>query len=231
MIDVKEFERLKRIEKARNLRYKRAVAVGMNIGDIGQWVWEAFDGLEDAAYVAQNDEMFLRAFDGDEEEAFEFRMAFNALSGDIQRFREDLDEAWIPDCFDDLFCACAGDGYEFAGYDVVEQDYFGLDSYAAEAGQDEARKRLERLTKKDLIEAAQGCFRVAVAYLGLRSRYEDLRASLDIIRAQNDGLMKGIKAIEELYDQCSQASYTEKYSIERKMDNIAAQLPDEVWLR
>lgn len=232
MIDVKETERQIRAAKAKNLRYKKAIAVGMNLEDIRQWIYDTFNALEDVTYVAQNDDMFVEAFDGDEEEAFEFRMAFNTLSCDIERFRDDLEEAWIPECFDDFFCACAGNGDDLAGYDTVEQDYFGLlNSYECEAAQEEAGKRLERLTKKDIIEAAQQCFRVSVAFLGLRSRYEDLRSAVDIIRAQNDGLMSGIKAIEELYDQWSKADYMAKTAIGYKMDNIAAQMPDEVWLR
>ena len=231
MIDVKEIERLKRAEKAKGLRYKKAIACAVNLDDIKQWIWNTFDALEDVTYVIQNDEMFVKAFDGDEEEAFEFRMAFNALSGDIDRFREDLDEEWIPDCFDDFFCGCSGAGEVLAGYDVVEQDYFGLSSFEADREQDEARKRLERLTKKDLIEAAQRCYQVAVAYLGLRSRFEDLRAAVDIIRAENDGLSSGIKAIEELYDQWSEAAYEAKWAIGNQMDNVAAQMPEEVWVR
>ncbi len=231
MIDVKEIERLKRAEKARNLRYKKAIACTMNLDNIRQWIWDTFGELEDVTYVAQNDEMFVQAFDGDEEEAFEFRMAFNALSGDLDRFREDLEEEWIPDCFDDLFCACAGDGEQILGYDTVEEDYFGLSSYEASKGQKEAQKRLERLTKKDLIEASQRCFQVAVAFLGLRSRYEDLRAAVDILRAENDGLLTGIKAIEKLYDEWSKADFKAKWDISNQMDNVAAQMPDEVWLR
>lgn len=232
MLDVKEQGRRKRAEKAKNLRYKKAVAVGMNLEHIRSWVWEAFDSLEDVTYVSENDDMLVDAFDGDEEEAFEFRIAFNALASDLDAFRDDLDEAWIPDCFDDFFCACSGAGESFAGYDVVEQDYFGLSSYEAIAGQDEASKRLERLTKKDLVEAAQRCYQVAVAYLGLRSRFDDLRAAVDIIRAENDGLMSGVKAIEKLYDQwCQAKTISEKIAVDRRMEAIADQLPSEIWTR
>lgn len=231
MIDIKELERQKRAEKAKNLRYKRAIVLGMNFYDIRQWALETFESLEDVSYVTQNDEMLMKALDGDEEEAFELRVAFAALAEDLDRFFEDLDGAWLPDCFDDFFCACAADDVEFAGYDVVEKDYFGLTCFEAEIGQEEARKRLERLTKKELIEAAQRCYQVAVAYLGLRSRYEDLRAAVDILRAQHDGLMHGIKAIEELYDQWCKATYGAKTAIGHKMDDIADQMPDEVWVR
>ncbi len=231
MVDIKELERQQRANKAKNLRYKKAIALNMNLDGIKQWVWDTFDSLDDVTYVAQNDEMFVEAFDGDEEEAFEFRMAFNSLAYDLDRFRGDLNEEWIPDCFDDFFCSCAGKGEQLLGYDAVEQDYFGLRSYEASEGQKESQKRLERLTKKDLIEAAQKCFQVAVAFLGLRSRFEDLRAAVDIIRAQNDGLMHGIKAIEELYDQYSKADYVGKFAIGDKIDAIADQMPDEVWVR
>lgn len=231
MLDVQEVERRRRAEKARGLRYKKAIAVNMNLDAIRQWCWDVQDSLEDVTYVQQNEDMFLSAFDGDDEEAFEFRMAFQSLSGDVERFQQDLADEWIPACFDDFFCAVSGHGQEYAGYDAVEEDYFGLSSFEAELAVEEAAKRLERLTKKELIEAAQRCYQVSVAYLGLRSRYEDLRAAVDIIRAQNDGLMQGIKAIEQLYEQWSNATYTGQYEFARQIDNIACQMPDEVWLR
>lgn len=234
MIDVKQVEKQKRAEKAKKLRYKKAVAIEMNLDAIRQWISETYEALDDVTYVEQNEQMFLDVFDGDEEEAFEFRAAFQSLSADIDSFSSDLGEEWIPDCFDDFFCAVSGSSTEYAGYDVVEQDYFGLSTYAAVAGQGEAQKRLERLTKKDLIEAAQRCYQVAVAYLGLKSRFEDLRAAVDIIRAENDGLLQGIKAIEALYDRWSKAKngpYGERAKIDRELEAVVDQMPDEVWVR
>lgn len=231
MLDVKEFEREKRMEKARNLRYKKAIAIGMNMYDIRQWLDDTGEALEDVAYTTQNEDVFLNAFDGDEEEAFEYRVAFSSLAADVERFRDDLERCWVPECFDDFFCACAGRGFEYAGFDSVEQDYFGLDDFEDGLAQTEARKRLERLTKKDLIEAAHRCFQIAIAYLGLKGRRDDLQAALDILRAQNKGLLHGIREIEELYEKWSEAEFENKEDIGHRMDAIAAQLPEEVWLR
>ena len=115
------------------------------------------------------------------------------------------------------------------GYDDYEQDYFGLDDYSAEAGVRESRKRLMRLTKADIIDLAQKCFNVAVQFVGLRSRYDDLKAALDILRGQNAGYLQQIRAIEEAYEQATKSEY-EWRNNSAQFDRMLRELPDRAWI-
>lgn len=87
-------------------------------------------------------------------------------------------EEWVPDCFDILFVAAgAGETYGgLLGFDSYEQDYFGIGCSEAFA-EDEAKKKLKQMTKDELIAAVRQCFRIYSAYIGLRNRYDSLKAA------------------------------------------------------
>lgn len=86
--------------------------------------------------------------------------------------REDLEEKWVPECFDILFIAAGVDdaGGGLLGWDSFEQDYYGIscvESYA----EDEAKKKLKQMTKDNLITAVRQCLKIYHSYSGLRNRY------------------------------------------------------------
>lgn len=216
---------------ARNKRFKKAICKDINLDGIRNFLYDAESDADEIGYATQNDDAFVDALGGDEEEAFEFVSAYSALCNDMEQFQNDLDQCWVPECFDDLFAACAPGRDGLMGYDEYECDYYGLDTYTQDLAQQEAEKRLLRLTKTDLIAAMQQCVKIAVSYLGIRSRYEDLSASIAIIRAQNDGLLGALKRIDELYDMSQRDDYSYDYKKQREFDKLANGLPAECWLR
>ena len=111
----------------------------------------------------------------------------------------------------------------------MEGDYFGLDSWLVNPAQLEADKRLMRLTKQELLDAASQCFRVAMAFVALKSRWGDLKDSIDIVRAQNDGLLTTIKRIEDICDRADSSEWQE--SAAKEFEQLISILPDECWLR
>ena len=84
------------------------------------------------------------------------------------------------------------------GWDTYEHDYFGID-YSAFA-EDEAKKKLKQMSKDELITSARQCIKVYHAYIGLRTRYDSLKAAIDILRDQNTGYLQVVKEIEKLYE-------------------------------
>lgn len=222
----------KRKAEARRKRYKKALCKDINLKSIQTFLAEAQEDASEVGYAVQNDDVFVEALGGDEQEAEEFRTAYDILCGDIERFSDDLQEAWVPDCFDDLLAACAPKESGLMGYDEYETDYYGLEDFDDGPAREECRKRLARMTKTELIDATQQCIKVAVSYLGIKGRYEDLGASLAIIRAQNDGIVGAVTRIEELYDKTYGCDPSERnYPLCREFDSIAAVLPAECWLR
>lgn len=219
-----------RIREARNKRYKKPICKNINMDEINRFCWEAMEASSDVAYAAENKDVFVDAMGGDEEEAFEFRMAFTDLEVDVERFQNDLQETWIPECFDLFFAGVGGDGGGWLGYDAYEEDYMSLDGFEVEAAQREAIKQLARLTKAELLEAAGKCLRIVTAYIALKSRYEDLQAGLNIIRGVNSGLLAVIKQINALYD-ADMADGLKWGKHQQEFNRLVGQLPDECWVR
>lgn len=67
--------------------------------------------------------------------------------------------------------------------------------------ENEAGKRLKRMTKENIILYAGLSFNIAMAFIGLQNRYDNLKAALDILKDENTGHIQVVKRIEELYDQ------------------------------
>ncbi len=229
-------------EKARAMRWKRPMMRELN------W-WHIVETLDeiasDASDVQWMDEDAIAEALGDEEEAYEFRIAFSDLVADCERFREDLsqvrqydfistdadgeDEATLFDLF---FPAVGADGM-MLGYDSVEEDYFPLDPFVVDYAQKEAGKRLKRLTKEQLLDAAGLCLRIAMQFVSLQYRYDCLSASLAILKGEQAGLLKMVKGIEEAYAAADAASHGFQFDFSaevRTLDRMLQEVPERMWV-
>lgn len=231
MTDAEETRRY----KARQMRYKKPVVKSLNLDFIMQDLYDIQEKCEDVRWYTDSEDgsdSLVNALDGDEEEAYEFRMDFGWLCAECDRMREDLDEEWVPECFDIFFVAAGGGSYdELLGWDSYEGDYFGIGGMDRFA-EDEARKKLKQMTKDDLIAAARQCFRIYQSYIGLKNRYDSLKAAIDILRDQNTGHFQAVKEIERLYQAASFDKWTrDEYSEEsREWKRYTDELPPEAWL-
>lgn len=232
MIDAVETKKL----KAKQMRYRKPIVKNLNLDTIKQELWDIQEECEDVHWYTDSDDgndSLINALDGDEDEAYEFKMAFADLCAECDRMIEDIKWEWVPECFD-LFFVAAGageDGCGLLGYDSWEQDYFGLSCTEAFA-EDEAKKKLKQMTKDDLIAATRQCLKVYHAYFGLRNRYDSLKAAIDILRDQNTGHLQVTKEIERLYDAVSANRWTrDEYSKEsRDFKQYTDALPPEAWI-
>lgn len=193
------------------------------------------DLIADVQWFIEDEDNLVNALDGDEDEAYEFRMAFSDLAAELERFEEDLNNEYVPDCFDDLFPAANADFYGgFLGYDSYEHDCYGLAPYEYEWAQKEAEKRICRMTKKELLEAVGACLKVFSAYVALRYRYDCLEASLNILRERNMEKLKLVKAIEEQYAKAEESSEHFKYEYGkdvREFETMLQAVPQEYWIQ
>ncbi len=77
--------------KAMNLRYKKPIAEGLNLDDIRNTLWDISEACGDVQYyVDGDDETLLNALDGDEDDAYEFKMMFSTLSAECEQMIYDL---------------------------------------------------------------------------------------------------------------------------------------------
>lgn len=223
-------------EKAKQLRYKKPIVKELNLDTIKQDLWDIQGECENVRWYTDSEDgedSLINALAGDEDEAYEFKMAFADLCAECDRMSVDLEEEWVPECFD-LFFVAAGAGENFGGllgWDSFEQDYFGID-VASSWAEDEAKKKLKQMTKDDLIVSARQCFKVYHAYIGLRNRYDSLKAAMDILRDKNTGIIQAVKAIEKLYESASmQKGWYAEWSKEwKEFERYTDALPQEAWI-
>lgn len=220
--------------KAKNLRYKKPIAQYMNLDFIRESIWNMQEVITDVQWFIEDEANLVNAMNGDEDDAYEFKMAFSDLAAELQQFEEDLNDEWIPECFDDLFPAAGADFFGgFLGYDVCEHDYFGLSPYEYNWAEQEAEIRICRMTKKDLLEAIGACLKVYSSFVALQYRYDCLEASLKIIQEKNLEGLKMVKAIEEQYEKAEQESdhFEFRWGKEvQKLDTMLNEIPQEYWV-
>ena len=216
MMDAAETKR----QKAKQLRYRRPVVRDLNLESIYQELWDIQEQCEEVHwYFDTDDETLLNALDGDEDEAYEFKMMFADLCAECEKMLEDLREEWVRSAS--------------ISYDSYEQDYFGLSCTEAFA-EDESKRALKQLTKDNLIAAARQCFRIYQSFIALRHRYDCLKAAMDILRDENTGYLKMIKQIEEMYEKADEESDGFRYEwckSVKELDRILGNMPQEAWIQ
>lgn len=218
--------------KAKMLRYKKPIAKNLNIDYIKQDLWDIQGECEEVRWYTDSDDgsdSLINSLLGDDDEAQEFKMAFADLCAECERMLNDMQEEWIPECFD-IFFVAAGEG-DLLGWDSYEGDYFGIDCDDAFA-EDEAKKKLKQMTKDELITSARQCFKVYQAYIGLRNRYDSMKAAIDILRDKNTGYLQIVKEIEKLYEaaQERQEEYAEYSNEWKEFERYTDALPQEAWI-
>lgn len=221
--------------KARNLRYKKPIANGLNLEDIRNSLWDISEACSDVQYYIDCDnETLINALDGNEYDAYEFKMMFSMLSAECEQMQYDLNNEYIPEYFD-LFFVAVNKGGEMLGYDTYEQDYYGLGIFESGLANEEAVKKIKALTKDQMVEAIQCCFRIYQAYIGLTYRYDYIKSAMDILRSENTGYLQMIKQIDELYEKANEETEGFKYTFGcdalKKYDRLLENMNQETWIQ
>ena len=221
-------------EKARALRYKKPIVRDLNLMSIKETLYDIQEECESVRWFTDTEEETLINSLGSEDQAYEFRMMFADLCAETERMLCDLEDVWVPKCFDTFFVtAGAGDSYGgLLGYDNFEQDYFGLDCSYLYA-EDEAKKTLKRMTKDELIDASRQCFKIYQSFIALSYRYDCLKNAMDILKSENTDYLQVIKQINDLYEKVDKESYGFQYDCkeEAELDNLFDCLPQEAWVQ
>lgn len=224
----------KKAYKAKQLRYKKPIARRLNIDTIQSELWDMISACGDIHWYDNDEESLVSALDGDEDEAYEFKVAFSDLEAELEQFREDLGSEYISDYFD-VFFPAVGTKYAggYLGFDQYEGDYYGLEPYEYSFAENEAAKKIMSLTKKEILGVVGQCLKIAYQYMAIRYRYDCLDAAIEILRGKNMERIKIIKGIEEQYLIAEKSSdgFKWKYDEEvRKLDNMLLQVPQEYWI-
>ena len=227
--------------RTRNLRYKRPAlaSLGWNA------MWRELEEIQEACsdihwYMDQDDDTLLNALDGEEEEVWEFKMAFADLEAKADQLSEVLQDQFnwrVSDDperdYDDCTVALIGNRYSIVDiYDrgSDDEDYYSLTGYEQELAHTEAGKRLMRKTKADMLSTIGQCVGTMVAFLDLRQQYDYLKATFDILRDENTSMLKQIKEIEAAYEAADAVGWYSWYPEVKRFERLLNCLPDRAWI-
>ncbi len=219
--------------QAKQLRYKKPIAKNLNLESIQSELYDMMEACEEIHWYDNDIESLVNALAGDEDEAFEFKMEFTDLEAELEQFQTDLNDTYVGEYFDLLFPA-AGASYSegYLGYDEYEGDYYGLEPYEYAYAEQEAAKKLMKLTKKELLEAVAQSLKILHSYIAVRYRYDCLSAAIEILRGENMDKLKAVKAIEEQYEAANKDSYGFKDCSREvfKLNDLLREIPREYWV-
>lgn len=223
-------------ERARNLRYKRAALASMGFEHIRNELDEMRETCDTIHWwTDQDDETLLNALDGDDEDVWEFKMAFADLEAKADSLFETVYELYryeddFAQTYDDCTVALIGNRYLTIGFDSFEEDYYALTGYESDLAQTESGKRLMRKTKAEIISTVGQCLGILISFLDLRQQYDYLKATFDILRDENTSLLQQIKEIDSAYEAMVKADWVERPAAEKRFDQLLSALPDRAWV-
>lgn len=224
-------------KKAREERMRKPLHKELNYDSICMWFDDAWELCSEVAYANDDYENLVDALDGDDEEAYEFRMCFGNLEADFDRFAEQLRDEQISKYFD-LFLAAESDD-ELCGWDSYDEDYLPIDTYLIKYAREDIREKLKRLTKDEMITVAGQCFGIVLSYLSIRTRFDSLKSTMDILREKNSVVLKAVRDIQRLYDDAWKKYLDYPYGRDeefmkrefwKEFDKVTAYLPQEAFI-
>jgi hypothetical protein len=217
--------------RTKALRYKRPALKSLGYEIIDKELDEIATACSDVQYyMGDGDDTLLNALDGEEDEEYEFRMAFSDLIGKTEQLREAICNSEVRECFDDCTVGLIGNRYTTIGYDMEEEDYFGLTSYEQGLAYTLSGKRLMAKTKPEMLSTIGQCVGIIVAFLDIRQTYDYLKVTMDILRDENTSLLSAIKAIEVAYELADKAAFSRYDEATREFNSMIANLPERTWI-
>lgn len=221
--------------KAREMRYRKPMLSALGWYAIEEGLNDIEEECSNVHWFFDDEKNLVSAFDGDENEAWEFQMLFSDIEANADRLRQSMqeclhemyndDEDDIEDYFDTCTVALIGDRYSVLGFDTYEEDYYSLTRYEEKLATTEAGKKLMRKTKAEIIATIGHCMGIVLAYADLKTQFDSIKSALEILRGTNQGILDTIKAINDAYNKANDDWHDEK-----EYDKLLSCLPDEIWV-
>ena len=230
-ITAEDIKRQQAADKARQMRYRRPMLADLGWSEMQCLLYDIAEQCSEVHYFCSDWDNLLAAFDGDDDAANDFTIAYSELEADVERLNEVLnqierlsDEDGAEDYYNNCTVALIGNRYELFGFDQMDEDYCSLCGYDTELAVSEAGKKLMRYTKAEIISRIGQCMGALLAFADIRSRYEHLEATMDILCGYNQAVRDAMEEINKLYEASTDGWY------DRRFDELLKVIPDEVWL-
>ncbi len=213
-------------EKIRRLNKKKPALKTLNRDTMVTELYDMMDACDQVAYfTADGDETLLNALLGDDEiDAEELRTSCITLSAEMDQMLSDMDDPEVfPPRFDKIMTFTGHNADDdVLCYDQTEGDYFGC--YWGILDQDDLKKSLMNLSKEQIIMEFRQSLQVALSFIALKARYDDLDCAVGILKGESAERCKTAKRINELYEERNGKAYCE-------YERLIESLPPEEWVK
>lgn len=156
------------------------------------------------------------------------------------------EEAQYTTCraYDDCTVALLGKRFRYpmSGFDPYEQDFFGLNGSEEFTATEEAKKRLKRLTKDQIVDLVGSSVAILLTFNDFRVSYERFMTVYEILTGTNQETMEAMEKIDKLYDEATVAwlksnKGREKWRLDSKeryalyqFDSVLEKIPPRMWV-
>ena len=183
-----------------------------------------YTSITDFLYeISENGDCF--GYDGGDEGYYqEYKEQFDELSAAAFSFLDALEEYDVAENWDDMTVALLGYQEMVLGYDAVETDYFAMaNPYFEDLAVEEAKTRLMRLTKSELIRIFRSVMSVLVMFFDIKAAHDCLTSIVQELNERSAIFARKDEEINRLYEDLTGRNA-------EQFDAIVSRLPQRMWV-
>lgn len=196
--------------------WKKSMLDGLDLGSIQN---ELYDMSENGDCWGYDDRDEGSYYD-------EFRELFNEIAAGATDLNEAIDSrcGMMDGAWDDLTVGMLGDTQRVLGFDTVERDYYRMtEPYMEDWAQDEACKRVEHWTKREMMGNFKFVLSTIVSYLDLKAASDTMLAVVAELDYRGAILEEKTNRIDQIYSDITGKSAEQ---FEKELEN----LPQRMWV-
>lgn len=196
--------------------WKKSMLDGLDLGSIQN---ELYDMSENGDFYGYDDRDEGSYYD-------EFRELFNEIAAGATDLNEAID-SWrgmMDGAWDDMTVGMLGETQRVLGFDTVERDYYRMtEPYMEDWAQDEACKRVEHWTKREMMGNFKFVLSTLVSYLDLKAASDTMLAVVAELDYRGAMLEEKTNRIDQIYSDITGKSAEQ---FEKELEN----LPQRMWV-
>lgn len=196
--------------------WKKSMLDGLDLGSIQN---ELYDMSENGDCWGYDDRDEGSYYD-------EFRELFNEIAAGATDLNEVIDNwrGMMDGAWDDLTVGMLGDTQRVLGFDTVERDYYRMtEPYTEDWAQEEACKRVEHWTKREMMGNFKFVLSTLVSYLDLKAASDTMLAVVAELDYRGAMLEEKTNRIDQIYSDITGKSAEQ---FEKELEN----LPQRMWV-
>ena len=173
--------------------------------------------------ISENGDMY--GYDGGDAGYYqEYKEQFDELADGAYNLLEALDESEIEENWDDMAVAMLGYQQKVLGFDAAEDDYCAmLDPYCENLAVEEATKRIERLTKQEMIRTFRKVLTTLILFFDIKAAHDCLTSIVQELDYRGAILNEKSNQINKLYEDLTGQNG-------EAWDSLIANIPQRMWV-